>query len=43
MVLDSEIKADQTEVNMPVVNNGIYYLKAVKDGKEGGIKFLIAR
>ena len=43
LVLDSEIESGQTEVKMPVVNNGIYYLRAKKDGKEGGIKFLIAR
>ena len=43
LILDSFIRSGQEEVQMPVVNNGIYYLKAKKDGKEGGIKFLIAR
>ena len=43
LVLDSEVQTDEEEVRMPVVNNGIYYLRAKKDGKEGGIKFLIAR
>lgn len=43
IVLESVVESDETEIKMPVVNNGIYYLRAIKDGKEGGIKFLIAR
>ena len=43
LVLESVVETDEMEIKMPVVNNGIYYLRATKDGKEGGIKFLIAR
>ncbi len=43
LVLDSKIETEAQEVILPVVNSGIYYLRAKKDGKEGGIKFLIAK
>ncbi len=43
LIVDDKVSSDHQQVNMPVVNNGIYYLRATKDGKEGGIKFLIAR
>jgi len=43
LVLSAMVHSDAQEVILPVVNNGIYYLRAEKDGHEGGIKFLIAR
>ncbi|MDX2359276.1 MAG: PKD domain-containing protein [Crocinitomicaceae bacterium] len=43
LVMDAIVESDQQMIEMPVVNNGIYYLRATVDGKEGGIKFLIAQ
>lgn len=43
LVLESNVKAVEEHVTLSVVENGIYYLHSQKDGKEGVIKFLIAK
>ena len=43
LVMDGIVQSETQEIEMPDPNNGMYYLRAEKDGKEGGIKFLIAQ
>ena len=43
LVLTEVVDTDPTYVTLPAVETGIYYLQAKKDGKEGRIKFLIAK
>ena len=43
LVISSTYTSGEEYVTIPEVNAGVYYLRATKDGKEGGIKFLIAK
>ena len=43
LVMDGVVQSETQEIEMPDSINGMYYLRAKKDGKEGGIKFLIAQ
>ncbi|MCH2229079.1 MAG: PKD domain-containing protein [Crocinitomicaceae bacterium] len=43
LIVSAFVNSNEEHVTVPNVQAGIYYVRATKDGKEGGIKFLIAQ
>ncbi len=43
LIVKDVVDSDPTNVTLPIVETGVYYLKSTKNGKQGRIKFLIAK
>lgn len=43
LILKETVNSNPTKVTLPIVETGIYYLQSTKNGKQGRIKFLIAK
>ena len=43
LIVKDVVNSDPTNVTLPIVESGIYYLHSTKNGKQGRIKFLIAK
>ncbi len=43
LIVKDVVNSDPTNVTLPIVETGVYYLQSTKNGKEGRIKFLITK
>ena len=43
LIFSNIVTSEEEHINIPDLQAGMYYVQATKDGKEGGIKFLIAK
>jgi hypothetical protein len=43
LVIDGFVHSNEEYVAIPNVHSGVYYVRGTKNGKQGGVKFLIAK